>query len=370
MATNWLLRCPWCAAVVVEGLGIRDYGRKCVCRECGKKLVVPNPWQGRDYEARKVLVEKIKDALLPRGEAVLQRRRRLVRALLYGVESEAVLTLVADMLSEAFDGRYVSASDVYRSMREALGLPKYGGCKDNSFANPVSPRRFYWASDFFYQRAKWEKESEKWKDPEHCCVYPALEMEVWEPDDEDVLSRIVPLAYSVYEHWLNRWHRAKKRRRQGRFVARYDDAVWKRISLFDDPLPPFDFDLSDLSFSEVDYGDATDLRIRFKTDEDLWLEEDEREDLEKWRRLQKKKKHVKKISGVPVCLPKREVSCPGVYVQETVKKIKRVANATSVAASCVLGLFKRVRASAKPVAVKTWNFVKRACRFAVQVLSA
>lgn len=272
MGTNWQLRCPDCAKICKENLGIKDYGDECVCWNCGSRITIPNPWKGPEYEARKVIAEKIKDALRPRDETKWQRRYRLVSALLHGIENEDALHFATDYLSDGFEVGYVYNGDLASGIKRILKLDRMAWTSNDTFANAASPKRVYWACEFFCERMRWERESEKWKDPEHCCTYPALEMEVYERDSENILSRIVPLACDPSEHWLNRWIRAKKRRRQGRFVALYGDPVWRRISLFDDPLPPFDFDPHELGFSEVDWCDAQDLRLKFKTEEELELE--------------------------------------------------------------------------------------------------
>lgn len=110
-----------------------------------------------------------------------------------------------------------------------------------------SSRRLGLIFDFQRERLNAEIMLAKADDPDHAWAFPALELVRKERRD-------VPRA------WRERWSEAGGKFYGGRMIALRDDPVWRKISRFGSPTPPFDFN-SGMGLSEISITEAERLGV-------------------------------------------------------------------------------------------------------------
>ena len=110
-----------------------------------------------------------------------------------------------------------------------------------------SSRRLGLIFDFQRERLNAEIMLAKADDPDHAWAFPALELVRKERRD-------VPRA------WRERWSEAGGKFYGGRMIALRDDPVWRKISRFGSPTPPFDFN-SGMGLEEISITEAERLGV-------------------------------------------------------------------------------------------------------------
>lgn len=110
-----------------------------------------------------------------------------------------------------------------------------------------SSRRLGLIFDFQRERLNAEIMLAKADDPDHAWAFPALELVRKERRD-------VPRA------WRERWSDAGGKFYDGRMIALRDDPIWRKISRFGSPTPPFDFN-SGMGVREVSIMEAERLGV-------------------------------------------------------------------------------------------------------------
>ncbi len=173
-----------------------------------------------------------------------------------GVESLRVLQRIQDRvlqmvkmerskLESGAEGAFFDRAKFIAELRKIAreeGLTPVDPADRDTLRDITSEGRLGMIFDIQTQRAA---EFARWKMEQDADVldpYPAQEL-------IRVESRKVP------RRWLARWTAAGGQLYGGRMVARKDDAIWRRISRFGTPWPPFDFQ-SGMGLEDVSREDA------------------------------------------------------------------------------------------------------------------
>ena len=173
-----------------------------------------------------------------------------------GVESARVLQRVQERVQQMVEMRRSAMADgsagaffdrakfvaELRKLGIEEGLTPVDPADRETLRDITSEGRLGMIFDIQTQRAS---EFARWKmeqDPDVLDAYPCQEL-------IRVESRKVP------RKWRDRWQAAGGQLYSGRMVARKDDAIWRRISRFGTPWPPFDFQ-SGMGLEDVSRTDA------------------------------------------------------------------------------------------------------------------
>jgi hypothetical protein len=110
-----------------------------------------------------------------------------------------------------------------------------------------SSRRLGLIFDFQRERMNAEVFLAQGENPDHAWLYPALEL-------------IRESRRNVPRNWRERWIDAGGKLYAGRMIALRDDPIWRKISRFGSPTPPFDFN-SGMGLEEVSRTEAERLGL-------------------------------------------------------------------------------------------------------------
>ena len=152
-------------------------------------------------------------------------------------------------------GAYVSREKFVAEL-QALGrkeglFPQDGTA--GTLRDPTSEARTRLIYDIQTQRAaefaRWNRD----QDPTRLSFYPCQEL-------IRIASRKVP------RDWQSRWLKAGGQLYRGRMIARKDSPVWKKISRFETPWPPFDFN-SGMGLRDISRSEAETLGVIRKDEE-------------------------------------------------------------------------------------------------------
>ena len=181
------------------------------------------------------------------------------------VSDAKLLEKMRTYIAEAAEGkRFRGRADFIATMREAMGVK--GGKDSGKLTDITSSRRLGLIFDFQQERLSAQIFLAQGEDKDHRWAYPCLE-----------LVRVLPRENP--RDWPERWREAGGTIRDGRMVALRDDPIWRRISRFGSPVPPFDFN-SGMGLEEVNRFDAEALGIDVPDDEDETEEKLKDESLE------------------------------------------------------------------------------------------
>lgn len=168
-----------------------------------------------------------------------------------GVESARVLDTMQRKITEALDlssrdkGRaFMGRSKFVSEMRQRLGAAPGDSRR---MADLTSRRRLELIYDMNVAEAHEFGRFQMGQDPDLLDAYPAQELVRVELREEP-------------RDWRARWVDAGGRIYAGRMIARKDDDVWVRISRFDRPYPPFDFN-SGMGVEDVERWEAVELGV-------------------------------------------------------------------------------------------------------------
>lgn len=127
-----------------------------------------------------------------------------------------------------------------------------GRCKADKLTDITSSRRLGLIFDFQQERLSAQLFLAQGEDEDHAWAFPCLEL-------IRVSQRMVP------RDWRERWKEAGGKLYDGRMIALRNDPIWRKISRFGSPVPPFDFN-SGMGLEEVDRFEAEGLGIQLPED--------------------------------------------------------------------------------------------------------
>jgi hypothetical protein len=138
------------------------------------------------------------------------------------------------------------------------GLAPADPAKRGGLEDPTSLRRLNLIVNFNAQQAS---EFAHWKvgqDPDILDAYPCQELVRIEHRDQPRGGDVN--AAGVGAFWRRKWSELGGQFFEGRMIARKDDTIWRRLSRFGTPFPPFDFE-SGLGLEDVSRDEAERLGI-------------------------------------------------------------------------------------------------------------
>lgn len=167
------------------------------------------------------------------------------------VSDAKLLEKMRTYIAEAAEGkRFHSRADFIREMRAYFGRER---TKDSGKLTDItSSRRLGLIFDFQQERLSAEIFLAQGEDQDHAWAFPCLEL-------IRVSERIVP------RDWRARWKEAGGKLYDGRMIALRNDPIWRKISRFGSPVPPFDFN-SGMGLEEVDRFEAEALGVELPSD--------------------------------------------------------------------------------------------------------
>ena len=169
------------------------------------------------------------------------------------VSDAKLLEKMRTYIAEAAEGkRFRSRADFIREMRAYFGRSK---TKDSGKLTDItSSRRLGLIFDFQQERLSAEIFLAQGEDQDHAWAFPCLEL-------IRVSQRMVPRP------WRERWKEAGGKLYDGRMIALRNDPIWRKISRFGSPVPPFDFN-SGMGLEEVNRFEAEALGVELPSDGD------------------------------------------------------------------------------------------------------
>lgn len=167
------------------------------------------------------------------------------------VSDAKLLEKMRNYIAEAAEGkRFRNRADFIREMRTYLGRSR---SQDSGKLTDISSsRRLGLIFDFQQERLSAQIFLAQGDDEDHAWAFPCLEL-------VRVSKRMVPRP------WRERWVEAGGKLYDGRMIALRNDPIWRRISRFGSPVPPFDFN-SGMGLEEVDRFEAEGLGIELPED--------------------------------------------------------------------------------------------------------
>lgn len=167
------------------------------------------------------------------------------------VSDAKLLEKMRTYIAEAAEGkRFRNRADFIREMRAYFGRER---TKDSGKLTDItSSRRLGLIFDFQQERLSAEIFLAQGDDQDHAWAFPCLEL-------IRVSQRMVPRP------WRERWKEAGGKLYDGRMIALRNDPIWRKISRFGSPVPPFDFN-SGMGLEEVDRFEAEGLGIQLPED--------------------------------------------------------------------------------------------------------
>ncbi|MBR5623237.1 MAG: hypothetical protein IKW49_08645 [Opitutales bacterium] len=176
------------------------------------------------------------------------------------VSDAKLLEKMRTYIAEAAEGkRFRNRADFIREMRAYFGKSR---TKDSGKLTDItSSRRLGLIFDFQQERLSAEIFLAQGEDQDHAWAFPCLEL-------IRVSQRMVP------RDWRARWKEAGGKLYDGRMIALRNDPIWRKISRFGSPVPPFDFN-SGMGLEEVNRFEAEALGVELPEDD---LEVDELEE--------------------------------------------------------------------------------------------
>ena len=162
------------------------------------------------------------------------------------VSDAKLLEKMRDYIAEAAEGkRFRGRADFIATMRALMGASK---TKDSGKLTDItSVRRLGLIFDFQQERLSAQLFLAQGEDEDHAWAFPCLEL-------IRVSTRDNP------RNWKARWTEAGGKLYDGRMVALRNDPIWRRISRFGSPVPPFDFN-SGMGLEEVNRFEAEALGV-------------------------------------------------------------------------------------------------------------
>ena len=163
------------------------------------------------------------------------------------VSDAKLLEKMRTYIAEAAEGkRFRNRADFIREMRAYFGRER---TKDSGKLTDIaSSRRLGLIFDFQQERLSAEIFLAQGEDQDHAWAFPCLEL-------IRVSQRMVPRP------WRERWKEAGGKLYDGRMIALRNDPIWRKISRFGSPVPPFDFN-SGMGLEEVNRFEAEGLGIQ------------------------------------------------------------------------------------------------------------
>ncbi len=163
--------------------------------------------------------------------------------------TQGIQDLLEDWIKQDPEKAFQNRSRFVRDMRVAMGAPppEEGQSIFEQMSDITSDRRLSLIYDFQTQDAY---EYGRWKmgnDPDVLAEFPAQEL-------VRVASRKIP------RDWIARWKEAGGVFTDGRMIALKSDPIWRRISAFGRPWPPFDFG-SGMGLDDVSVDEAIEFGI-------------------------------------------------------------------------------------------------------------
>lgn len=168
------------------------------------------------------------------------------------VSDAKLLEKMRDYIAEAAEGkRFRGRADFIATMRALMGASK---TKDSGKLTDItSVRRLGLIFDFQQERLSAQLFLAQGEDEDHAWAFPCLELIRVSPRDNP-------------RNWKARWTEAGGKLYDGRMVALRNDPIWRRISRFGSPVPPFDFN-SGMGLEEVNRFEAEGLGIELPEDD-------------------------------------------------------------------------------------------------------
>lgn len=164
------------------------------------------------------------------------------------VSDAKLLERMQGYIADAAAGkRGMYRADFITKMREAMGIAPTTPVPGRSLQDITSSRRLGLIYDFQRERMDAEVLLARGNDPDHAWAYPALELVRKE-------RRNMP------RDWRERWVGAGGKLYGGRMIALRDDPIWRSISRFGSPTPPFDFN-SGMGLDEISLFEAERLGV-------------------------------------------------------------------------------------------------------------
>lgn len=177
----------------------------------------------RDFRERAFFSSRVEDARL------LDELRKRIDAALDPQPGDPVMT----------KQRFVT------EMRRLLGAEGEGDA--NSLTDIASRRRLELIYEMNVAEAQAYARWRNWNDPDRLLTYPAQE-----------LTRV--RASAVPRDWIERWQEEGGEIIDGRMLAKKTAPIWRHISRFDRPWPPFDFG-SGMGLREISRAEAERLGV-------------------------------------------------------------------------------------------------------------
>ena len=167
------------------------------------------------------------------------------------VSDAKLLEKMRTYIAEAAEGkRFRNRADFIREMRAYFGRER---TKDSGKLTDItSSRRLGLIFDFQQERLSAEIFLAQGDDQDHAWAFPCLEL-------IRVSERMVP------RDWRARWKEAGGKLYDGRMIALRNDPIWRKISRFGSPVPPFDFN-SGMGLEEVNRFEAEALGVELPSD--------------------------------------------------------------------------------------------------------
>ena len=167
------------------------------------------------------------------------------------VSDAKLLEKMRTYIAEAAEGkRFRNRADFIREMRAYFGRSR---TKDSGKLTDItSSRRLGLIFDFQQERLSAEIFLAQGEDQDHAWAFPCLEL-------IRVSQRMVPRP------WRDRWKEAGGKLYDGRMIALRNDPIWRKISRFGSPVPPFDFN-SGMGLEEVNRFEAEGLGVELPED--------------------------------------------------------------------------------------------------------
>ncbi len=165
------------------------------------------------------------------------------------VSDARLLERMRGYIADAAEGRRgFGREDFVKTMRRELGAEPEDPSRAGSLTDIASSRRLRLIYDFQRERLSAEIRAEKAKDGDFAELFPAQELVRQE-------RRRVP------RDWRERWTKAGGRLSAGgRMIALRDAPIWRKISRFGSPLPPFDFN-SGMGLEDVSRAEARRMGV-------------------------------------------------------------------------------------------------------------
>lgn len=168
------------------------------------------------------------------------------------VSDAKLLEKMHDYIVEAAEGkRFRGRADFIATMRALMSASK---TKDSGKLTDItSVRRLGLIFDFQQERLSAQLFLAQGEDEDHAWAFPCLELIRVSPRDNP-------------RNWKARWTEAGGKLYDGRMVALRNDPIWRRISRFGSPVPPFDFN-SGMGLEEVNRFEAEALGVELPEDD-------------------------------------------------------------------------------------------------------